>query len=282
MRIRPFEPSDLQYFNVPAFPLDTRAWVLEQKLPIGFVAYSPVIGIDTMVDLYGYVASPHRRQGLGSTLLNHALNELQSTTFQSVSSPIEHPRSPEAQFLDHHQFYVEHVEIELVCQLDQIPIELLAEQAELHMLETDAAAEKLRIMYDDSFSDLAWYQPYADAGEVLDDLGARGEVWFLHDDANAAIGFIGVRREQRVADIEPLGIIRAAQGKGFGRKLLASALQRLKDEGYQEAQLAVWENNTAAIRLYQQFGFQRKHRRVFMGLDVPRQSNGHPPPKIAA
>jgi ribosomal protein S18 acetylase RimI-like enzyme len=46
-----------------------------------------------------------------------------------------------------------------------------------------------------------------------------------------------------------------ARGKGYGRALLAQALQELKKDGCTSVELAVREENTAAQALYKSFGF---------------------------
>ena len=263
MRIRPLRPRDLHYFNIPAFPLDTRTWVLETHAPIAYAGYSVTPGLPHLADLYIYVMPAHRRRGYGTRLLNYVIERVDDDSLNTLSSPVDHMRTPTALFMQHHGFRVEHIEVELICDLRN---ELDAEATDqLTVGNDEAAANLMRRLYDESFRNLPWFQPYADADEVLDDMGDSGEILTMHVDGEP-VGFVGVRYERGVADIEPLGVVQARQGQGFGRRLLASTLTYLQHRGCHAAQLAVWENNEAALNLYHKFGFQFKNKRIFLAL----------------
>lgn len=57
-----------------------------------------------------------------------------------------------------------------------------------------------------------------------------------------------------------VGVLREYRGRGLGRALLASGLQRLQDKGFDSASLNVDADNQAAINLYRS-----------LGMDVTRQ-----------
>ncbi len=60
-----------------------------------------------------------------------------------------------------------------------------------------------------------------------------------------------------------MGVLKAHRRKGIGRELLVQSLALARDRGLERVELDVYASNTAAIRLYEQFGFQvegRKHR----------------------
>ena len=264
MRIRPLRPSDLRYFNIPAFPLDTRVWVMEKRLPIAYAGYAMAPGLPHLADLYVYVMPAHRRRGYGSQLLAHVMSHIEEPTVTTLSAPVSHLSVPTAHFLHHHEFDVEHVELELVCNL--VEGEFSADPS-LIIAHGEPAAERMRQLYNDSFGGLPWYQPYEDADEILNDLGVDGEI-LLWQHNGESIGFVGVRYVRLVADIEPLGVIQPCQGKGIGQRLLGATLAYLQQIGCIEAQLAVWQQNKPAVQLYRKFGFRPKSQRIFMARKI--------------
>ncbi|MGB1254044.1 MAG: GNAT family N-acetyltransferase, partial [Candidatus Promineifilaceae bacterium] len=189
MRIRPLKPSDLPYFNIPSFPLDTRMWIYEKRTPFAYAGYSIAPGLPYLADLYIYVMPAYRRKGYGSTLLKHVFGHIKDVSVTLLSSPVNHIKSPSARFLKGHGFEIEHVELELVCDLAQATFS--ADPA-LSPNVGNRAAELMRQLYDDSFGPMPWYQPYEDADEILDDLGTDGEILLWRSD-NIPIGFAGIR-----------------------------------------------------------------------------------------
>jgi GNAT superfamily N-acetyltransferase len=57
-----------------------------------------------------------------------------------------------------------------------------------------------------------------------------------------------------------IGVRRAEQSKGYGRKLLSWVIDRAKREGYDEIRLWVTEENTKASHLYDSMGFREISR----------------------
>lgn len=53
---------------------------------------------------------------------------------------------------------------------------------------------------------------------------------------------------------------KSAQGNGFGKALMADSMSRVKHLGYRVAELTVSPDNTAAVKLYQRFGFEVERR----------------------
>jgi mycothiol synthase len=63
-----------------------------------------------------------------------------------------------------------------------------------------------------------------------------------------------------VGEVYVIGVAPAAQGSGLGRRLLAAGLEHLRSRGVGEVVLYVEADNTAAVRLYQSFGFTHASR----------------------
>lgn len=64
-------------------------------------------------------------------------------------------------------------------------------------------------------------------------------------------------------EIERIYLLQQAQGKGFGRLLLNTAIQQARLKGCERIWLGVWEHNTAAIAFYEHMGFRKFDEHVF-------------------
>jgi len=60
-----------------------------------------------------------------------------------------------------------------------------------------------------------------------------------------------------VADLG-MAVAAAWRGRGIGSALLADAIDRARKAGAHKVALQVWPHNSAAIALYERFGFQRE------------------------
>jgi ribosomal protein S18 acetylase RimI-like enzyme len=60
-----------------------------------------------------------------------------------------------------------------------------------------------------------------------------------------------------VADLG-MAVAAAWRGRGIGSALLAEAIDRARKAGAHKVALQVWPHNSAAIALYERFGFQRE------------------------
>lgn len=77
---------------------------------------------------------------------------------------------------------------------------------------------------------------------------------------DALQGFVVARRSpferlRHTADIGPIYVTQAAQGRGIGRALLVAVLDQLIADGTAQVELTVDAQNAAAIGLYQSLGF---------------------------
>ena len=55
-----------------------------------------------------------------------------------------------------------------------------------------------------------------------------------------------------------IGVLAPYRGKGIGKTLIGAALKQAKLKGLTRIELTVRENNTSAIALYEQFGFEKE------------------------
>jgi ribosomal protein S18 acetylase RimI-like enzyme len=139
---------------------------------------------------------------------------------------------------------------------------------QLRQYPRETTVSTFRALYDDAFHAHPWYQPWLSDDEVRDDLQADDSILFWEHEG-APVGFVWVRRPKRyVADLEPVGVIPAYQGQGFGRKLLAASLDFLAREGIGKVRLGVWSENQRAIALYQSFGFRQTGSHYYLVREI--------------
>lgn len=87
------------------------------------------------------------------------------------------------------------------------------------------------------------------------------------------IGFLILQFLAPEAEIITLGVSRSHQTLGVGSELLKTAVETLGREGCEAIFLEVEENNIAAKRLYEKFGFAPNGRRPGYYLNKGRRSD---------
>ena len=264
IRFRPILHGNISYFRLPSLPESSVGWILEAPLPVGFCAFDALPGLPHIGDLYVFVLASERRNGYGTDLLEKVSNAAQKAGIRQLSTLVENPQSGTAQFLLKHGFYEEHLEIELMLELTT-PVRPTLEQ--LVTYPPEKTTHLMQQLYDSSFSQTAWYQPYTDVAEIEESLLWGSQVYFLLQHGEP-IGFASVKIEGEVAEIEPLGIVKQKQGQGFGRILLQALLHNFSLEPIKRVRLAVWQKNIAALALYESFGFCGVSTRTFFAKDL--------------
>jgi ribosomal protein S18 acetylase RimI-like enzyme len=58
-----------------------------------------------------------------------------------------------------------------------------------------------------------------------------------------------------------MGVHKNYRGQGLGRKLMKKTLAKAREKGFERIELEVYTTNTAAIRLYENFGFEVEGRK---------------------
>lgn len=98
---------------------------------------------------------------------------------------------------------------------------------------------------------------------TIKDLEARlAENWadtssfyLLHAESGELIGYNWLKLTANAAEIYVLGVAPWVAGKGYGKALLQRGLAEIYSRGYQQAELYVEAENSAAIALYCKYGF---------------------------
>jgi mycothiol synthase len=246
------------------------AWLLsEAGEAVGCALVHPVPGLPGLYELQGGILPGRRRQGLGRYLLKSLLADLARSPVRRLTAVVSSTGSPAARFLLAQGFFVEHHEWLLVrADLSALPEPALPPGFGWRTYERETTVPLFRRLYEASFSGLAWHQPYADDGEVAAELAEAGDLLYLNHGPEP-VGFAWLRPpENGEAQIEPLGLVPAYQGRGLGRTLLIGALRRLSERGVRRALVGLWADNERALGLYRKLGFRRRHRRTFLALDL--------------
>jgi mycothiol synthase len=248
---------------------DKQVWLaLEEGRAWGCARVMPVPGLPAVRDLELFVAPERRRQGVGSLLWQHTLQELAAEPrVCRVSAAVRARRTPLAHFLTHHGFYLEHVEWEMSRPLsDELPEPSWPAGYRLTTFRRAVAIRHFLALYGASFSQTPWYQPFS-RDEVEETLQGPADLLFAST-AGEAVAVAWLRVTGQSGRIEPIGVVEAHQGKGVGRALLEAALSVLRQRGVTTVRLGVWKRNRTAIHLYRKLGFRRRRRTFFLAYDL--------------
>lgn len=298
MKIRPFRRADttvltqLNNHLFPEHPLTLAAyaryvarlqqnhgrfWVVTDGsgTAVGYAALMPVPGLPELGELVGGVVASRRRQGFGRFLLRHILQEMPATPYRQLSAKVAAPDAPVARFLQGYGFFVEHEEWTMINDLLTMNVEqpgIVPCSLSIAHVDRETAVATFLTLYDQAFAPHPWYQPYTPT-EVKASLNSSTDILFLQSPTSdlqppTPIGFAWLHVNGRVGEIEPIGIVPAWQGKGYGRFLLSAALRQLSQRGATSAQITVWRSNTPALHLYQSLGFRHRQTHTYLAYNL--------------
>ena len=93
---------------------------------------------------------------------------------------------------------------------------------------------------------------------MVEDIEREDAVVLVAEVAGERVGELGLHLAgYGVADLG-MAVAAAWRGRGIGSALLAEAIDRAREAGAHKVALQVWPHNSAAIALYERFGFQRE------------------------
>lgn len=90
---------------------------------------------------------------------------------------------------------------------------------------------------------------------IMQSIKMGGKLLVAVTQENRVIGTSWMTFDGRRIHLHHVGVHPQYQGKGIGKRLTIESLKYVKEKGYQ-VKLEVHKNNTRAINLYKQFGFQ--------------------------
>lgn len=233
---------------------------------IGYTAVWEVPGVAGLLEFNGGILPQYRKRGAGSLLLNHLITNCKSLPFHTLSCSVADVDTAVAHFLDHHHFWVEHEEWTLLLKnLATLPA-IPPSRCLLRTYPRQKAVAEFIKLYDASFADTPWNQPFT-AAEVDNMLNKAIDIKFLLVDGKS-VGFAWVHYAGQGATLEPIGIVQTAQGKGYGRILLTTILHMLANENVPAVSLGVWANNDKALALYQSVGFEPSDKMTYLAISL--------------
>jgi len=246
-----------------------RAWVVARGRRLaGYALIDPVPGLPGVYDLTGGIVPARRRQGWGGRLLEHAKTAALEAGARQLSYRVNELADEPAPFLLKRGFCVEHEECLLeMDDLDGLPPVPDEPAADLITLPADETVAQFVRVYDTSFGDVAWAQPYSEA-EVAASLVAADDLLFAFVDGAP----VGVVWHEVLPDgrgrIEPIGIVAGQRGRGHGRRLLLAALHNLRRRGARVVEIGLWRQNAPAMNLYIGLGFKEAANWYYLACDV--------------
>jgi len=246
-----------------------RAWMLlRDRDLVGYSAVLPVPGLPQLGELEGFIAPAWRRQGFAAKLLHYIQAELRGSSIHQLSHPVPHLHTPAASFLLKNNFFVEHEEwMMTLTPIHPNPPPVYHSQLSLQSFSPQQTISIFRQLYKASFTGTRWDQPFTTA-EIADLLTENNPIYFLLE-ANRPVGFVWVRQHSSTAvALEPVGIVKEKQGRGYGRFLLHTILNQLAAAGIETVHIGVWANNETAVHLYKSFGFQKTGGLYYLAYDL--------------
>lgn len=233
-------------------------WVVEvDGTAVGYAALNPVPGLVGLYQLDGGIVPSVQRRGVGAALLTHLLTSMQGTAVTHISCSVDELDGSTAHLLQQHGFVLEHEEWQMKCVMGEGDFEAGEQTAvTLRQLSHQQTIVQLPSLYDRAFAGTDWYQPFS-TEEVQATLTSPDEFWVLEVDGET-LGFAWLHFPQlTLCEIEPIGVVQGHQGRGYGRLLLTTILQKLKQRGVTAVSLGVWRRNKKAIRLYESLHFKK-------------------------
>ena len=93
---------------------------------------------------------------------------------------------------------------------------------------------------------------------MVEDIEREDAIVLVAEAGGQLVGELGLHLAgYGVADLG-MAVAAAWRGRGIGSALLAEAIDRARKAGAHKVALQVWPHNSAAIALYERFGFQRE------------------------
>ena len=77
------------------------------------------------------------------------------------------------------------------------------------------------------------------------------------EEGGSIVGQLSLKNMNGLMDLGML-VLAASRGRGVGKALLRTAIDRARELGSHKITLQVWPHNVAAIALYEGFGFERE------------------------
>jgi mycothiol synthase len=273
---QPDGPVTMHWAAWPAGADDTEAglWGIEHRGElIGYASMAATPGLPGEYDMILAVAQQWRRRGLGTRFLEYVCGEAAARGATQLSWAVWTLDSSSARFLLGRGYSVHHIE-RLLARDGSLPVPGVPDRPDLalRVYSRKKAVDLFCRVTDESFAGLPWGQPFSEA-EVAERLRAAKDLMFMAR-GREVIGVAWLHESDGVATIEPFAIRPAFQGQGYGRQLLAAALEEAAARAGQRVTIGAWEDNAAALALYRRFGFTDTGRIYYLARELQVREGG--------
>lgn len=212
------------------------------------------------------VDPPLRRRGIGRTLLSHAMMTAHAKGARQLDLWAYNDTDASQRMAGQFGFTPARRLLHLHRHMRSVPAPQVVPGATLRPVRPGTDDEAWLALNNRIFADHPENGRWTPA-----DLQARiAQPWFRPDDVlmlemeGALVGFCWLKVEERsqegrIGEIYVIGTAPEYQGRGLGRFLLASALERLRTRDATAAAIYVDQSNEAAVGLYDAYGFHYHH-----------------------
>ncbi len=243
---------------------------------VGFLEINPEPQIGRAV-LEGAVHPSHRRQGVGTQLLEQAIERAKDIPARCLHVNLPQPNRQAKVFLSRREFYQVRRFWEMKSLIKKVPVGPLgntSSHTQLHLRHLQKGEEDdLAQLQNHCFMNTWGFHP--NTGE---DIRFRLNLYdsFPHniillevDGFPAAYCWAVYQTEKRFGHILMLGVAPEHREKGLGKVILGAGIRYLQNNNISVLELTADSFNLPAIRLYQAFGFRKKMETCWYELRLP-------------
>lgn len=110
-----------------------------------------------------------------------------------------------------------------------------------------------------------------DPGSGFEGYPEQARLW-VAERRGAVVGFVGLLRRGRQAEIEPVVVSFDARGQGIGRSLVETAVEAARADGATQVKATPVARNALALRFFHRLGFDTLgHVDVLLDLERPKE-----------
>lgn len=112
-------------------------------------------------------------------------------------------------------------------------------------------------VYKESFLDMPHgnYKTFEEVKDFLNEMD-EGRSGYIIRENRQAVGCLEIEIKEDNKGFFDIGLIKEARGKGYGKRILETAIETLKEKKVKEIYLIVIENNKVALNMYEKRSFE--------------------------
>jgi ribosomal protein S18 acetylase RimI-like enzyme len=224
----------------------------------------------------------YRRQGIGSKVLNHLIQVGSKRGSSEFVCRFPSFRPYVAPFLEEHGFHHDYTWLKMHVELKYPAISPPAPQGLIvRPLNVKRESVVWAHLQNTIFRDFPGYEPvnietlasivkHCTFDPSLLVLGT-----FFFKPIGYCLGFsVESSTKGKILKIEGMGVLREFRRRGYARALMSEILTRAYMNGHTSSELVVLSSNTAAIALYEKYGFREKQKHMWYKRTIAKGAVG--------